>query len=322
MTQQTLRQLYAEHRGKVSDKWESYLELYDGLFAGFRDEPVRLLEIGIQNGGSLELWSRYFPAATRLVGCDINDACARLIYDDPRLAVVVADANTDAAEEQIVSLAPSYEIVIDDGSHRSGDIIRSFSRYFPHLDDGGLYIVEDLHCSYWSHFEGGLFSPDSAISFFKRLVDVISYEHWGLDCSRASVLEGILGTYGVTIEEEILSHVHSVEFLNSVCVVRKQPPAENTLGNRVIAGKDEQIVPGRLVLRGSVCERFDQTRVPSRRDPVVVEAELREQLLQRDGRIDGLRRAVMERDAQLADLRQRLAEMASPGEDHQSGPTP
>lgn len=321
MTEQTLRQLYAEHRGKVSDKWESYLELYDRLFAAFRDQPVRLLEIGVQNGGSLEIWSRYFPDAIRLVGVDINDACARLVYDDPHVAVVVADANTDAAEKHIVSLAPSYDIIIDDGSHRSGDIVRSFARYFPRLEDGGLYVVEDLHCSYWAHFEGGLFNHDSAISFLKRLVDVVSFEHWGLDCSRASILEGILGTYGVTIEEATLSHIHSVEFFNSVCVVRKRPPADNALGNRVIAGTDEQVVAGRLAHQGSVCERFDQTRAPIHRDPVFVEAELREQLLQRDGRIDGLRRAVMERDAQLADLRRRLAELGSPGEGLQSGPT-
>lgn len=312
MTEQTLRQLYADHRGKVSDKWESYLELYDRLFAIFRAQPVRLLEIGIQNGGSLEIWSRYFPYAVRLVGCDIDDACTRLTYDDPRCAVVIADANTDEAERQIVSMAPSYDIIIDDGSHRSGDIIRAFVRYFPYVEDGGLYVAEDLHCSYWAHYEGGLFSPDSAISFFKRLVDVISFEHWGLECGRASVLEGILETHGAYIGEEILSHIHSVEFFNSVCVVRKRPPVKNILGNRVIAGRDERVVPGRLALQGSACDTFDQTKVPISRDPVAVEAELRKQLLQREGRIDGLRRAVMERDAQLAKLTRRIAELESP----------
>lgn len=321
MKDQILRQLYANHRGKVSDKWESYLELYDRLFAGFRGQPIRLLEIGVQNGGSLEIWSRYFPGAIRLVGCDIDDACARLTYGDPRVAVVVADANTDAAEQRIVSLAPCYDIIIDDGSHRSGDIVRSFARYFPRLEDGGLYIVEDLHCSYWAHFEGGLFNSDSAISFLKRLVDVISFEHWGLDCGRASILQSMLDTYGVTIEEAVLSHIHSVEFFNSVCVVRKRPPADNALGSRVIAGTDEQVVAGRRAHQGSVCERFDQTRVQIHRDPVVVEAELREQLVQRDGRIEGLRRAVVERDAQLADLRRQLAELESPGEGLQSGST-
>ncbi|HEX9872458.1 MAG TPA: hypothetical protein VGC99_28455, partial [Candidatus Tectomicrobia bacterium] len=48
----TLEQLYAEHSGKVSDKWSSYLTEYGRIFADYRHKPIRLLEIGVQNGGS------------------------------------------------------------------------------------------------------------------------------------------------------------------------------------------------------------------------------------------------------------------------------
>ena len=57
----SLFELYREHQGKVSDKWSIYLSEYDRLFSSYRDRPVRMLEIGIQNGGSLEIWSKYFP---------------------------------------------------------------------------------------------------------------------------------------------------------------------------------------------------------------------------------------------------------------------
>ena len=78
----SIKSLYNEHVGKVSTKWDSYLSVYDEIFLPFRDEAVRLLELGVQNGGSLEIWSKYFSRATTLVGCDINPKCANLSYED------------------------------------------------------------------------------------------------------------------------------------------------------------------------------------------------------------------------------------------------
>lgn len=234
----TLFDLYAEHIGKVSDKWAIYLKIYDRLFSPYRAAKLRLLEIGIQNGGSLEIWSQYFEAAEVLVGCDINPECAQLCYDDPRLRVVVADANTNEAESNITKHAGRFDIIIDDGSHRSSDIIRSFARYFPLLEQGGLFVVEDLHCSYWEEFEGGLVDPWSSISFLKRLADVVNHEHWGLTYERAEILRSFEDRYGVALHDADLAQVHSIEFFNSVCVVRKCSPSQNQLGVRVVAGTD------------------------------------------------------------------------------------
>ena len=72
MAKKTLKQLYGEHKGKVSDKWFSYLSEYERIFASYREMPLRLLEIGVQNGGSLEIWSKYFHKAEKLLGCDIR----------------------------------------------------------------------------------------------------------------------------------------------------------------------------------------------------------------------------------------------------------
>nr|MBP9087896.1 class I SAM-dependent methyltransferase [Kofleriaceae bacterium] len=138
MQDATLRQLYEQHQGKVSDKWSIYLAEYDRLFSYYRSQPVRMLEIGIQNGGSLEVWSKYFRFAERLVGCDINPDCAKLIYDDPRISVIVGDANADHSAEQVFACSEKFDIIIDDGSHTSSDIVRSFARYFPSIVDGGM----------------------------------------------------------------------------------------------------------------------------------------------------------------------------------------
>ncbi len=232
----TLRDLYAEHGGKLSHKWTSYLAHYERLFAPYRDRPIRLLEIGVQNGGSLELWSRYFPTAARIVGCDIDQRCAQLAFDDPRISIVVADASSEQGLRAVRALSGEFDLVIDDGSHKSSDIIRAFAKYFPLLQDGGLYVCEDLCCGYWPEFEGGLSDNRSSVTFFKQLVDVVNHEHWRVSDARADVLRDFAARYAVQFDDGPLACVHSVEFANSLCIVRKAPPSDNSIGLQVAVG--------------------------------------------------------------------------------------
>ena len=240
---QTLKQIYETHSGKVSDKWSSYLAEYDRILAEYRHKPVRLLEIGVQNGGSLEIWSEFFLNARKIVGSDIDPKCADLAFEDHRIAVVIGDANSDSTQEAILGHATTFDIIIDDGSHVSSDIVKSFARYFPHLAYGGVFIVEDLHTSYWREYQGGLYDPFSSITFFKRLADTINHEHWGIEKSRADVLRGFFSRYGCHLPEEALQTVHSVEFMNSLVVVRKAKPESNRLNRRVIAGSVATVLP-------------------------------------------------------------------------------
>jgi hypothetical protein len=258
-SKKTLAELYAAHQGKVSHKWSLYIEEYDRLLAPCRDTPVQLLEIGVQNGGSLELWAQFLPSAEKLVGCDVNPRCAQLRYDDPRIAIVVGDANTDATEKAIVEHLPAPNVIIDDGSHVSSDIVRSFTRYFPRLMDGGLFVIEDLHASYWRSFQGGVSHSLSSMAFIKRLADVINHEHWGMAKSRTDYLRPFFNAYKCRIDEEQLARIGSLELLNSMCVIRKADPRKHRLGVHFIAGRDESIVPGHLQLHGS------QNRPPRQR---------------------------------------------------------
>lgn len=231
-----LHTLYRNHSGKVSDKWGIYLDVYQRLFQPYTNLPISLLEIGIQNGGSLEIWAQHFPVAQHFVGCDIDLTCAGLRYDDPRIVVVVGDANTDGVEQQIAEHAVGFDIVIDDGSHVSKDIVQSFIRYFKRIKDGGIFLAEDLHCSYWKEFDGGLFDPYSSIAFFKRLADVINHEHWGVPGTRGDILRSFFAEYACTVAEDVLASIHSIEFFNSICVVRKERSVSNELGLRILAG--------------------------------------------------------------------------------------
>ena len=42
-----------------SSKYKKYFEIYEDLFKRFKDKDITFVEIGIQNGGSLEIWKKY-----------------------------------------------------------------------------------------------------------------------------------------------------------------------------------------------------------------------------------------------------------------------
>lgn len=305
----SLSELYSTHHGKVSDKWGIYLPTYDRIFLPYRAQPVRLLEVGVQNGGSLEIWSKYFTQAQKLIGCDINPACSALQYEDPRVAIVVGDANTDAAEHQITSHAQQFDIVIDDGSHRSSDIIKAFARYFPRVVDGGVFVVEDLHCSYWQEFEGGLHDPYSSMSFFKLLADVVNHEHWGTSQQSSDLTQGIAQRYAVTLDDALLSSIHSVEFINSICVIHKSPAVQNQLGRRVVAGQLALVSGDAQKVANHLSTAIDQSTnhwATLRRPPGELVQGYERSLAERDERIASLNQSVNARDERIASLNQSI----------------
>jgi cephalosporin hydroxylase len=144
MANKLLIDLYKNNRGKVSDKWSSYLHHYDRLFLSFKDQELKILEIGIENGGSLEIMGKYFSNAKVLVGCDININCSKLSFEDKRIKLVIGDVNETQIFEKITKIGSPFNIIIDDGSHRIQDQLKSFNLLYPKLKEDGVYVIEDI----------------------------------------------------------------------------------------------------------------------------------------------------------------------------------
>jgi hypothetical protein len=239
----SLRTLYLEHQGKVSDKWSLYLDVYERVLASWQDRPVTLVEVGIQNGGSLEIWPKYFVNGTAFIGCDVDPKCASLAYDDARVSVIVAGINSEAASQKILTRAQSWDIFIDDGSHTSSDIIKTFCNYFRFLKLGGLYIVEDLHCSYWPRYGGGIVCASSSMNFFKLICDMLNHEHWKNEIAVESLLATFLPGPGRP-NYSLFSEIFSITFMNSMCIIEKRGDGQSAaLGKRIIVGNEALVAP-------------------------------------------------------------------------------
>lgn len=139
------------------NKMAHYMPVYESTF-GDRHRPVRMLELGVNLGGSLELWRKYFTHPDSvIVGVDYNEKCAR--FEDPghNLFVRIGKQQDQEFLRSVVEEFGLFDIILDDGSHIPSYTLRSFQCLFVHgLNDGGVYLVEDLHSCY---------SPDSSEPF-------------------------------------------------------------------------------------------------------------------------------------------------------------
>ena len=74
----TYKDAFDSQRNFNSDKWEHYFDIYDHLLGKFYESKVNYLEIGVQNGGSLEIAKKLFASNSLIVGMDIDPDCKHL----------------------------------------------------------------------------------------------------------------------------------------------------------------------------------------------------------------------------------------------------
>ena len=170
-------------------KIHHYFTIYEQHFAPLRasGRKLRMLEIGVQSGGSLLMWKDYFGEQLELHGIDINPRCARF-NDLARQITVHIGATSDAhfMSDRARKLAP-LDIVLDDGSHHSPDILAAFEFFYPAVRvepaPGGVYIAEDLLTNYMASGEF-LEGPGVAGTFMERtkqLIDQLNaHNAWNL----------------------------------------------------------------------------------------------------------------------------------------------
>ena len=139
-----------------TDKAESgYLRRYEKHFSPIRGEAVKLLELGVREGGSLLMWEKYFLYGT-ICGIDLNPAPADIISD--RIITRVGDQSDIGFLTNVASeVAPEgFDIIIDDASHIGVLSKVSFNHlFFNHLKPGGFYVIEDWGTGYWKSFPDG-----------------------------------------------------------------------------------------------------------------------------------------------------------------------
>lgn len=206
--------LFFRHDGRGCTKWFQYFDAYDREFGPFRDgfvengaqRPIRFLEIGVEGGGSLELWRQYFGPDAVIFGIDIDEQCAARAAED--VQVRIGDQANAEFLRAVVQEMGGIDLVLDDGSHVAKDQRASFDTLFPLLSDGGVYMVEDAHTSYWVKHGGALRWPGSFIEVAKSMVDGIHRWYFNAPVGRRARMAS--------------TSVSSITFYDSMVCIRKR----------------------------------------------------------------------------------------------------
>jgi hypothetical protein len=141
----------ANRGGSPLDKWVHYFPIYERHLARFRGRAVRVLEIGVYRGGGLELLRHYLGEEAELVGIDIDQGSATAVGG--RYPVEIGDQEDPDFLRRVAESHGPFDVVIDDGGHWMRQQIAAVETLFPLLNDGGVYLVEDCHTSYWPEYQ-------------------------------------------------------------------------------------------------------------------------------------------------------------------------
>jgi hypothetical protein len=169
----------------------AYWYMYGRYLAHVRNEPLKMLEIGLGcsnpggPGHSFRLWRKYLPQAS-ISYIEFDKQCTTAFEDQVRTVgrgEMYAGSQSDAALlARVVQDAKNselYDVVIDDGSHHAHDMEASFDALWDAVKPGGIYVIEDLQVQYSSKW-----IPSMDASYMKALHKQLdrtmcrSHEEW------------------------------------------------------------------------------------------------------------------------------------------------
>lgn len=200
-----LEKYFKENKGGMIHKWIHFFEIYDRHFSRFRDTEVNIVEFGVSQGGSLQMWKDYFGSKAKIYGVDINPHCKTL--EEEQVQIFIGDQEDRDFLRSLAKQIPKVDILIDDGGHTMRQQINTFEELFYKIDLNGVYLCEDIHTSYWSDWNGGYRKPSSFIEYSKSFIDYINAWHSNTKRLRMS---------------EFTKSVHSLHYYNSILVIEKR----------------------------------------------------------------------------------------------------
>lgn len=172
-----LSAVFDKYQTDKNSSFHNYPRQYDALIDRFRFKNIRVLEIGVFSGQSLQAWRQALPNAYSIVGIDIEPSAQIFQSPDNGIWIEIGDqSNVDFLKTLVAKHGP-FDLIIDDGSHINSHVIKSFEVLFPLLTENGLYIVEDTICyKSASHLKS---EQPNHLEYFWQLTKHLN--QWGYD---------------------------------------------------------------------------------------------------------------------------------------------
>ena len=168
----TLRQCFNDAKNFAS-KLDTYFEVYEDFLGPLRGKPITLVEIGVLDGGSLQMWRSYLGNQARIIGIEANQEATKVA--DQGFEIYIGNQENGQQLDAIFSQIGPIDILIDDGGHTSRGQIQTCLSAAKFMAVRGLIIIEDTHSSYASDF--GMPSKYSFANWVNRVCCFMDSEY-------------------------------------------------------------------------------------------------------------------------------------------------
>lgn len=185
-------------------KWLHYFPVYERYFSKFVNTDVRILEIGVLDGGSLRLWKRYFGPYARITGLDIDPDTKK--YEDHQTSIFIGNQSDTALLEEVHSKSGPFDIVLDDGSHKNKDVLQTFKFFHQVMSRNSVYLIEDTHSAMLPGYKD---IDESQSDIYKLMFDF---------CREIS------SGYDSRVGGEFTERVFGISFFDSIIAIEYRDP--------------------------------------------------------------------------------------------------
>lgn len=217
--QPSLIEIYENSPELKMHKWLNYFHVYEAHMRRFIGKSPKVLEIGVQQGGSAKLFLEYLGEGSSLLGVDIEKSCKD--HQIPgKLDIEIGNQGDPEFLKYLCEKHGPFDIVIDDGGHRLSQIITSFEHIIDSVNENGIYLVEDTCCQYWSSQKYADGKDTNFHEFLMEINTIINkdmgredlFDHWHVPISDR---KEVLHSQGRD------RYMHSLHLYESMFVVEK-----------------------------------------------------------------------------------------------------
>src|SRR5450759_589962 len=108
-----LEKYFRKNNKRLIYKYLHYFDIYDRHFNHYRNKEVVILEIGVSQGGSLQMWKEYFGEKARIFGIDVDPRCKNL--EEENIKIFIGSQSDKKFLREVKAQIPPIDILIDDG---------------------------------------------------------------------------------------------------------------------------------------------------------------------------------------------------------------
>jgi predicted O-methyltransferase YrrM len=179
----TIKQNIPERNPNETDRggWRGYDRVYSKYFKDIRDNDLKVLEIGINEGYGIYAWQNYFKNAT-IYGIDNDWSSFKITHrntlkqNHPLFKKArLYNVNSTKEDNWLQFYGKKFDIIIDDGDHHPNSQKQTFLCAWKYLKKGGLYFIEDVGHRYGEDCLKSL--SDIILSYKKEFAELNIYYH-------------------------------------------------------------------------------------------------------------------------------------------------